>query len=288
MKVNEDISTPFGNTVVEIIAGLNLVIEAGDDLLAAIPKAASVVQSFDEEAFAQLGTRRLELLTQQKLRYRELALHVASIGESVEDEREIFDRREKLLVSDSLVGLFSKKSMRRRIEGRATRAGGIERLRTCLGRADRLAGLIEGHRQAVIGQRKSAEDALSVLAGLKRVGATKAFDAESAGIGKVVREPALESAIGLIDPVARAFNGGVRDMNLLLQKLSFDIEKLLDLYSVLLSFDREREAHRLSPAAYPHLAQSVWRLGNGLLPGARLEHSRQRTNFAFAKRFEDA
>lgn len=288
MKVNAGISNAFADTVVEIDVGLKIVLEAGADLLAALPKAASVVQHFDDEAFAALSARRLVLQAQQKSYYRELASQVAKIGALVEDEREKFDRREHPLLSDVFLGIFSKKSMRRRIERRAARTGGIERLRIGLGRADRLSGVIEGHRQAVMDQRTSAEDALSVMAGFKNSGEAVALNAGATGTGKAVQEPALESVIGLIDPVARAFNGGVRDMNLLLQKLSFDIESLLDLYSVLLSFDREREVHCLSLEAYPHLAQPVWRLGNGLLPGARLERIRQRTDSAFAKRFEDA
>lgn len=292
MRVKTGIPTFFEGTVVEMDAGLKAVLVAGADLLATIPKAQAMVEPADGEAFAELGARRLTLLMQQKSAYAELASHVARIGAAVDDERAIFGSREKPLSSDVLLGFFSKKAMRRRIERRAARTGAVERLRTVLGRADRLAGLIEAHRQAVTGQRTLAEDALAALAKLKGPEEVQAFKTEDHGVDiKVMgqaRGPAFESVIGLIDPVARAFNGGVRDLNLLLQKLGLDIENLLDLYSVLLSFDRERDAHLLSPEAYPHLAQPVWRLGNGLLPGARLDRSRQRTDLAFAKRFEDA
>lgn len=285
------IPTFFQGTAVEIDASLKAVLEAGAQLLAAIPAASGVTEPADGETFAELGARRLALLVQQKSAYGELASHVARIGTAVDDERTIFGSREKPLSSDVLIGFFSKKAMRRRIERRAARTGAPERLRTVLGRADRLAGLIEIHRQAVTGQRTSAEDAMTALATRHQPPeGAQAFGAEDdvAGTYRRANVLAFESVIGLIDPVARAFNGGVRDLNLLLQKLSLDIENLLDLYSVLLSFDREREAHWLSPEAYPHLAQPVWRLGNGLLPGARLDRSRQRTDSAFAKRFEDA
>lgn len=284
------IPTFFQGTAVEIDASLKAVLEAGAQLLAAIPAASGVTEPADGEAFAELGARRLALLVQQKSAYGELASHVARIGTAVDDERTIFGSREKPLSSDVFLGFFSKKAMRRRIERRAARTGAPERLRTVLGRADRLAGLIEIHRQAVTGQRTSAEDAMTALAARQRPEGAQAFGAEDdvAETDRRANVLAFESVIGLIDPVARAFNGGVRDLNLLLQKLSLDIENLLDLYSVLLSFDREREAHWLSPEAYPHLAQPVWRLGNGLLPGARLNRSRQRTDLAFAKRFEDA
>lgn len=270
------ISTRFEDIVVEIDAGLKAVFEDGEGLLAAIPKPADILRFFDDEAFAELGARRLAFLIQQKSSYGTLASHVMRIGDAVDDERAVFVQRENPQPGDVAIGFFSKRLMRRRIERRAGRVGGIERLRTALGRADRLAGLIEVHRQAVIGQRAMAENALTALA-----------DAGS-GIGNLPGEHDLKRMAGQIDPVARAFNGSVRDLNLLLQKLGLDIENLLDLYAVLLSFDGEREAHRLSPDAYPHLARSVWRLEHELLPGARLERSRQRTDLAFARRFEHA
>ncbi len=281
------ISNRFEDTVAEIDAGFKAVLEAGTDLLAAIPVATRMDQPVDGEAFNELGARRLKLLMLQKSVYGELASNVARIGAAVDYERAIFDSRERPVTSDLVLGFFSRTSMRRRIERRAARTGGTERLRTVLGRADRLAGVIETHRQTVMGQRVSAEDVLAVLAG-HRPGAAKENRAEGDGGEKATGAPAFESVIGLIDPVARAFNGGVRDLNLLLQKLCLDTENLLDLYSVLLSFDREREVHSLSPDAYPHLARPVWRFGSGLLPGARLDRSRYRTDLAFAKRFEDA
>ena len=287
-KVNADISTVFEETVAEIEAGLKTVLEAGEDLLAAIPKAASIIQPLDREAFSELGARRLTFLVEQKSAYGKLASHVVRIGAAVDNERATFDSRERPLASDALLGLFSKSSMRRRIERRAARSNGIGRLRTVLGRADRLVGLIELHRVVVMEQRTLAEDALAVLVGCKPVRAADAPKAADDDTDTAAREPAFESIIGLIDPVARALNGAVRDLNLLLQKLNLDIENLLDLYSVLLSFDREREAHFLSPEAYPHLTRPVWRLRNGLLPGGRLERSRQRTDLAFARRFNDA
>ncbi|TNM62941.1 hypothetical protein [Aliirhizobium smilacinae] len=287
-KVKAGVSTVFEDTIVEIDAGLKAVVAAGADLLAAIPKAASMIQPLDGEAFAELGALRLALLVQQKSAYGALASHVARIGAVVDDERAVFDSRENPQVSDVLLGFFSKKSMRRRIERRAARAGGIERLRTVLGRADRLVGRIEVHRQAVTRQRVLAEEVLALLTARKAPQEVKAFQAEGGGETKAAREPAFASMIGLIDTVARTFNGGVRDLNLLMQKLGLDIENLLDLYSVLLSFDREREAHFLSPDAYPHLAQSVWRLANDLLPGARLNRSRQMIDLAFERRFEDS
>jgi hypothetical protein len=282
-------STRFEDTVVEIRAGLKAVTECGTDLLAAIPDPAHMLPSPEGDAFAELGTRRLALLVRQKSVYPELAAHVAGIGAAIDEQRAIFNSRENPLASDFLIGLFSKRTMRRRIEKRAARVGGVERLRTILGRADRLAGLIEMHRQIVIGQRIAAEDALAMFAAFKVADAAgMPADHGEGDEGASGHGQALESMVGLVDPVSRAFNSGVRDLNLLLQKLGLDIENLLDLYSVLLSFDREREVHGLVPDAYPHLTQSVWRLGNGLLPGARLERSRQRTDTAFAKRFEDA
>jgi len=287
MKVES--STRFEDTVAEIRAGLKAVVEAGTHLLAVIPGPMSTPRLLQGDAFDELGARRLALLMLQKSVYPELAAHVAEIGAAVDEQRAIFNDRETPLASDLFLCLFSRKAMRRRIERRAARAGGVERLRTILGRADRLVGLIETHRQTVIGQRIAAEDALTTLAAFKV--------SDVAGVSARLGEgnegaseygPAFESMIGLVDPVSRAFNSGVRDLNLLLQKLGFDIENLLDLYSVMLSFDREREAHSLSPDAYPHLSRPVWRLGNGLLPGARLDRSRQRTDIAFAKRFEDA
>lgn len=286
--VKAGVSTRFEDTIIDIDTRLTAVIDAGRNLLATIPRAAGTIQMPDEEALGALGARRLELLLQQKSAYGEIASHVATIGVAVEEERAIFDRREKLQTSDLFLGFFSKKRMRRRIEQRAARAGGVDRLRIVLGRADRLAGRVEAHRQAVMNQRRLAEDALDLMAGRKAKDATNALEAGDGDSAKAGGRPAFESIIGLIDPVARAFNGGVRDLNLLLQKLSLDIEKLLDLYSVLLSFERGREAHFLSPDAYPHLTQPVWRLGNGLLPGAWLDRSRQRTDSAFVKRFEDA
>ncbi|GEM_PF-1400602 len=288
MTVRAGISIRFEDIVVEIDAGLKAVLEAGEGLLATIPSPADIVRLFDGEAFAELGERRLAFLIQQKSCYGKLASHVTRIGDAVDDERAIFVQRENPQRGDVVLGLFSKRLMRMRIEQRAGTSGGIERLRTALGRADRLAGLMEVHRRAVIGQRTTAEDALTALAELRAIKASGALTGGGNGIGNMPGEYDLERMIGLVDPVARAFNGSVRDLNLLLQKLSLDIENLLDLYSVLLSFDREREAHCLSPDAYPHLARSVWRLGHELLPGARLDRSRQRTDLAFAKRFEGA
>jgi hypothetical protein len=282
-------SARFEDTVAEIRAGLNAIIEAGTDLLAVIPGPVSTPRPLQGNAFDELAARRLALLMRQKSVYPELAAHVAGIGAAIEEQRAVFNDRENPLASDLFLGLFSRKAMRRRIERRAARAGGVERLRTILGRADRLVGLIETHRQAVIGQRISAEDALAMLAQSEEGKVTRVLaDHDGGGDGASGHNQAFESMMGLVDPVSRAFNSGVRDLNLLLQKLGFDIENLLDLYSVLLSFDGEREAHNLSPDAYPHLSRPVWRLGNDLLPGARLERSRQRTDIAFAKRFEDA
>lgn len=287
--MKEKNSTHFEDTAVEVRAGLKAVSEAGSDLLVAITKPMSMSQPLKDVDFAELGKRRLELLVKQKSVYTDLASHVAGIGASVDEQRAIFNKRENPLTSDLFLGFFSRKAMRKRIEKRAARANGIERLRTTLGRADRLAGLIETHRQAVIGQRIAAEDALAMLAAFKPTDvAGISADHGKGDEGASGHGQAFESVVGLVDPVSRAFNSGVRDLNLLLQKLGLDIENLLDLYSILLSFDREREAHGLLPDAYPHLTQSVWRLGNGLLPGARLERSRKRTDVAFAKRFEDA
>lgn len=291
--VKADNSPRFEDTVSEIDAGLKAVLESGEALLAAIPKPATIVQPFDGEASAELGALRLEFLIEQKSSYGKLASHVMRIGDAVDDERAVFVQRENPQPSDIAIGFFSKRLMRRRIEQRAGRSGGIERLRTMLGRADRLAGLIEAHRRTVTGQRTTAENA---LAGLARLRAIDASDAASGGedhsamdgVGNMHGKLDFERMVGQVDTVARALNAGVRDLNLLLQKLNLDIENLLDLYSVLLSFDREREAHSLSPDAYPHLARPVWRLGHELLPGGRLERSRQRTDVAFAKRFEGA
>lgn len=291
--VKADISPRFEDTVVEIDAGLKAVLEAGEGLLAAIPKPASIVAYFDSEAFAELGALRLAFLIEQKSSYGKLASQVMRIGDAVDDERAVFVQRENPQASDIAVGFFSKRLMRRRIEQRAVRNGGIERLRTMLGRADRLAGLIEAHRRSVTSQRTTAENALAGLAGLRSIDAPGAAPggedgSASDGVGKMSGKLDFERMVGQVDTVARALNAGVRDLNLLLQKLSLDIENLLDLYSVLLSFDREREAHRLSPDAYPHITRPVWRFGHELLPGGRLERSRQRTDVAFAKRFEGA
>lgn len=291
--VKTDIFPRFEDMVIEIDAGLKAVLEAGEALLAAIPAPAAIGPSLDGEAFEKLGALRLAFLIEQKSSYGKLASHVMKIGDAVDNEQSVFVRRENPQPSDIAVGFFSKRLMRCRIEQRAGRSGGIERLRIMLGRADRLAGLIEAHRRTVIGQRTMAENALAGLAGLRVIDASVAAPggedgSARGGAGHMSGKLDFERMVGQVDTAARALNAGVRDLNLLLQKLSLDIESLLDLYSVLLSFDREREAHRLSPDAYPHLTRPVWRLEHELLPGGRLERSRQRTDIAFAKRFEGA
>ena len=283
------VSHIFEDTVIEIDVGLKRCISAGAELLAAIPGSAAASQSLDEEALAVFDARRAMLRDLQRSAYGRLASHIARIGTAVDDERDIFDRREIPLSSDVLLGFLSRKLMRRRIERRAARTGGVERLRTLLGRADRLAGLIEAHRELVVGQRATIEDALSASAGRGMPGTNSSLQETEENAEKTASSGQdSEWMTGLVDPVARALNGAVRDLNLLLQKLGLDIEALLDLYSVLLSFDRERELHRLSPDAYPHFAKPVRRLADDLLPGARLDRSRRTTDLAFAKRFDDA
>ncbi|AYD01779.1 hypothetical protein [Neorhizobium sp. NCHU2750] len=272
-------SGSFEDKASTLDAELKAVLSAGADMVAVLGHvtggASKDAVAGDSGEFAALDEIRLGLIERQRSVHDRLALVVSGIAATIEKERLNFDRREVPLRSDALIGFWSKKAMRRRIERRALMAGDIERLKTSLGRADRLAGRIATQRRNVMAQRAMAEALLDAIP-RTRGGPDQM---EGAGAGGVVQVATLAAS------VVDTLNLGVRDLTLLLHKLTFDVERLLDHYAVLLSFRRDRDAHQLMADTYPYFGDAVARLAKDVLPGARLADSRRGIDLAFAERF---
>jgi hypothetical protein len=258
---------------------LKALLAAGDVIVTAIARmAAGVAEGGDPIDPKVVDEARHMLMEQQRRVHDRLAHVVEAISTVIHEERAAFDAREAPLRSDMLIGFLSKGAMRQRIERRALRAGGLERLRTSLGRADRLAGRIDAQRRGVMAQRSAAERLLADLPRSRDLAGNNGNN----GNGVIGGAP---DVVSLFAAVVDALNLAVRDLTLLLQKLIFDVERLLDHYSVLLSFRRDREAHVLSEQAYPYFGAAVGRLANDILPGQRLQDSRRKIELAFAERF---
>jgi hypothetical protein len=259
-------------------ADLKALAAAGGEIVTVLGRMAAGLQASDAADLALVDEGRKLLLAQQLAVHNRLAQAVVGISAAIEEERAVFERREVPLRSDILLGFLSKRAMRRRMERRALRSGCVERLRTALGRADRLAGRIDAQRQSVMAQRMTAETLLGGIPGRR-----DAARENVAAAGDLQLH-----AVTLIATVVDALNLAVRDLTLLLQKLIFDVEGLLDQYSVRLSFRRDRQAHVLTAEAYPYFCKSVGRLASDILPGARLADGRRKIDFAFAERFAPA
>lgn len=257
---------------------MKALVAAGGDIVTVLARMRANPSAGDPADLPLLDQARKALLSRQRAVHDGLAQAVAAISAAVEEERALFERREVPLRSDVLLGLLSKRAMRQRMERRSLRSGGVERLRTSLGRADRLAGRIDSQRRSVMTQRMAAEKLLDGVPGRR--------DAAEQTVA-ATRDVPLH-AVTLIATVVDALNLAVRDLTLLLQKLIFDVERLLDHYSVRVSFRRDREAHVLAPEAYPYFSEAVGRLAKDILPGARLAGSRRKIDFAFAERFAPA
>lgn len=271
-----EISGAFERAKQKLDAELKTLLAAGDELVSTIGQIAVLPDAPDTaDRLSAIDDARKALLDKQKAVHDRLAKAVARISSFIDEEKLSFDRREMPLRSDMLIGFLSKNTMRKRIKARAFRFGKVERLRISLGRADRLAGLMDAHRHGVMAQRKMGE---ALLADIPR------WREEQRGSGDNAGGPAYHMA-SPVAAIVDALNIAVRDLTLLLQKLAFDVERLLDHYLVLLSFRKDREAHLLVPAAYPYFHMAVGRLVDETLPGARLAGIRQRVNVAFADRF---
>jgi hypothetical protein len=281
-----DDTKSFEKALAQSDADLKAFCAAGSEFIDVISRAADALTLPDPDDLERLDERRSALLSQQQAANGRLAGAVGQIAATVDQERRAFEGREIPLRTDVLLGYLSKRAMRRRIEWRAARSGGAERLRIALGRADRLWGVIDSQRQRIIVQRSEAEEALA------SVGAGKAEVIRTAGNGRAYADVspaqsalAVEQAIGVFVAIVEMLNGAVHDYTVCLHKLTFDTERLLDLYGALASAARDRRPFDLSPEAYPHLEQAVIRLVSGHLPGIRLDDSRHRADRAYAERF---
>jgi hypothetical protein len=281
-----DDTKSFEKALAQSDADLKALCAAGSELVGVIRRAADALTMPDPGDLERLDERRSALLSQHHSSNGRLAGAVAQIAATVDQERLAFDGREIPLKTDVMLGYLSKRAMRRRIEARAARSGSAERLRIALGRADRLWGVIDGQKQRVIVERSEAEEALAAL------GARKAEAIRTVGGGPDEADAspaqsalAVEQAIGVFVAIVDMLNDAVHDYTVCLHKLTFDTERLLDLYGVLSSTVRDRRPFDLSPEAYPHLEQAVARLVSGHLPGIRLDDSRHRADRAYAERF---
>jgi hypothetical protein len=253
----------------------------GDELTAAIARAADAMTVPSAEAMGRLQERCDTLAARQAAVHADLAAAVEKIAAAIEAESALFDSWAAPSRIDRLIGRISTRAMRRRIERRQLRAGGEGRLQTALGRADRLAGLIEVQRGRVAAQRAVAEEALARL-----------FANTTAEEGRAADMPSPDAAT--IDHAVMPFNGIVdrlsrsaQDYTILIHKLMFDIESLLDLHHLLIDMHGGHPERPLAPEAYPYFAQSVRRHVEGLLPGARVKALRQIADLAFRRQFAD-
>jgi hypothetical protein len=281
-----DDTKSFEKALAQSDADLKALCAAGSELVGVIRRAADALTMPAPGDLERLDERRSALLSQQHSSNGRLAGAVAQIAAKVDQERLAFDGREIPLKTDVMLGYLSKRAMRRRIEARAARSGSAERLRIALGRADRLWGVIDSQRQRVILQRSEAEEALAAL-GAHKAEAIRAVDDGRAEAYASPAQSALavEQAVGVFVAIVDMLNDAVHDYTVCLHKLTFDTERLLDLYGVLASTVRDRRPFDLSPEAYPHLEQAVVRLVSGHLPGIRLDDSRHRADRAYAERF---
>lgn len=257
----------------------SLVLRAGE--MAAAPEAVN------EDDAAALRKQATELSSRERGVNAGLAVAVADIATAIEAERLIFEHREVPQGADVFIGYFSKNLMRRRIELRSTRSGSAERLRLALGRADRLAGLIEAQRSIAEAQLISAEEAYALwrshVSGAR--GRRTETDASASLSSLPIEIRGFDHTTGTLAQIADLPGAALGDYAIMLQKLSFDVEHLLDLHCVLTQIAPNAFAVPLAPDVYPHYASSVRRLQDGILPGARLDGVRQAADVAFHGRF---
>lgn len=269
----------FEDTIAQSLAELKLLDEGRNELVNAVIDAAGGADMPDEAGVMSLRKRRDMLSGEQKKNHAQLAEMVGQIAAIIEAERSAFDQKEVPLPVDTLIGYFSKSRMRRRIDERFSRSGSAERLRLALGRADRLAGLLDGERRAALAQRSAVEAAFAIWR--NDTGKTEPITQRAS--------PRLPAEImAIFSAIADIPGDAVRDHTILLQKLTFDSEHLLDLYGVLSQILPEMKSQRLSPEAYPYFTEPVRRLRDGVSPGARLSRIRHAADLAFAERFSPA
>ncbi|WJH40453.1 hypothetical protein N7E02_28680 [Aliirhizobium terrae] len=226
------------------------------------------------------------LIAHQKMAHAMLAGQVGEISKAVDGARTALAADDEPRRSDRWIGHVSKRLMRRRIAGRSGRLSQGQGLLLVLGRCDRLAGIIEGHRHMVTGQRDRAEATLSKFYSRNRNREQEMDDAAA----ELSRPSDIESAQA-VDPAAPSFsafvdllNRAIGDHVVLLHKLTFDLEHALEVYNVLTDMGLVREALP-GPEAHPHFSPSIARFADGILPGGRLAPARHAADRAFEERF---
>jgi hypothetical protein len=230
------------------------------------------------------------IIARQQLAHGMLAGQVAEVAATIDGAGTALEETEVPRRGDVWLGYVSKALMRRRMAGRPGKALHGQRLLLALGRCDRLAGIIDMHRDAVKGQRDRAEAALSRLH--LRGDARDATGSDDAVMPSL--RPAGVETTQLMDTVVMSFsdlvdalNTAIADRTVLLHKLTFDLEHALEIYNILTDMGLVREALP-GPEAYPYFSRSIERLTQGVLPGGRLAPARQAAERAFADRFPAA
>jgi hypothetical protein len=275
----------FEETTRQATRRLHWLRDAAQALAKAVAQAADLAHLPEASRLDDLRNRcRIYRRLQDEV-HGELAALTEELSQVVEAEKTRFDQRGVAGWRDRAIGWVSAPALRRRLEKRSRRPVNLAPLRLVLGRLDRFSGVILPHRQELMAQRADVETAIAVFAEhhpvvAQAVDATTPQERRSHAL-------AVASAAGVLGQAAHVLNEGVRDCNILLHKLTFDVEHLLHLYAVLVEVGAGASPEQeLVPDSYPQFHRALRRFRYGYLPGRRVAAYKAHADAAFADRYQ--
>ncbi len=196
-----------------------------------------------------------------------------------------FEEREEPSRSDRLIGLFSRSMMQRRLEARASSPSLLLHLEELLRRGDLLAGMIREERELLVMERRRTESCLVTFIDHRpeMIQALKGETGEAMTTLEATRR--VQRTLATFEGFVGEINHRIGTCDVLLHKISADMEDVLILYQVVFEASRRDGSEPLAVERFPSLQQETDRFMRGMLTIHGLNGRRERADAVFAAHF---
>lgn len=239
----------------------------------------------DEEELAREEARLGAEIGQRRQAETALARLVYELSRQISRRKVEFEEREQPNRIDRMIGFVSRSAMKRRLEARASSPSLLLHLEELLRRGDSLTGMIRSERDLLVLERRRSESGLVTFID-HRPEIIQVLRGENLnGLTMVDATARVQRVASIFDRLIGEINHRIGTCNVMLHKLSADMEDVLILYQVVFEASRRDGSVPLAIDRFPSLARETERFSREMLTIHGLDARRERTDQSFATYF---